>query len=63
MTNNAEPRYVTNHELEAALGKLEVRLIKWFIGTGLGIAAVAATLAAVLARVLLPVATIATAAP
>ena len=54
-----EHHYVTNHELEAALGKLEVRLIKWFIGTGLGIAAITATLAAVLSRVLLPVAALA----
>ena len=47
------PRYVTNYELEAALGKLEIRLVKWFIGTALAIASITATLAAVLARVLI----------
>lgn len=60
---NGEVRHVTNHELEAALGKLEVRLIKWFIATGIGIAAVTATIAAVLARVLIPAATITAAVP
>lgn len=55
--------YVTNHELKAALGELKIRLIKWLVGTGIAIAAIAATLAAVLARFMIPVVTTVAATP
>ena len=41
----AEQHYVTRDELRAELAEMKVDLIKWMVGTGLGIAAVTATLA------------------
>ena len=49
-----EAHYVTRDELRADLVEMKVELIKWFVGTGLAIAGVAATVAALLSRRLIP---------
>lgn len=45
-----EARLVTREELRAELAELKVDLIKWMVGSGLGIAAVTATLAGIILR-------------
>ena len=45
-----EANYVTRDELRADLAEMKVDLIKWMVGTGLGIAAVTATLAGIILR-------------
>ena len=46
----SEPHYVTRDELRAELAEMKVDLIKWMVGTGLGIAAVTATSAGIILR-------------
>ena len=46
----SEAHYVTRDELRAELAEMKVDLIKWMVGTGLGIATVTATLAGVILR-------------
>ena len=46
----SEEHYVTRDELRAELVEMKVDLIKWMVGTGLGIAAVTATLAGIILR-------------
>ncbi len=41
---------MTRDELRAELAEMKVDLIKWMVGTGLGIAAVTATLAGIILR-------------
>ena len=48
----AEAHCVTRDELRAELAEMKVDLIKWMVGTGLGIAAVTATLAGIILRAL-----------
>ena len=48
----AEGHYVTRDELRAELAEMKVDLIKWMVGTGLGIAAVTPTLAGIILRAL-----------
>ena len=48
----SEAHYVTRDELRAELAEMKVDLIKWMVGTGLGIAAITATLAGIILRAL-----------
>ena len=50
--NMSEAHYVTRDELRAELVEMKVDLIKWMVGTGLGIAAITATLAGIILRAL-----------
>ena len=49
---STEANYLTRDELRAELAEMKVDLIKWMVGTGLGIAPVTATLAGIILRAL-----------
>ena len=51
-TELAEAHCVTRDALRAELAEMKVDLIKWMVGTELGIAAVTATLAGIILRAL-----------